>query len=143
MFPWLKTLFEQPPPKPPAEYRHDRFGVLLGEEGLWHGKVQQDGREIPFVVAGTEDAPDPRLLDRLLELLPRLDELVDGALRLLVPPDPPVPVRPSDFTFQSIVLLWPKPPDAFYLTFELRGDEGSIWRVEFHDGNPTYTGRDS
>lgn len=69
MFGRLKTVFETKPPKPPVELRHPYLGLLSGEDGLWNGRVQQDGRDIPFVVAGTEAEPDPNLLDRLLKPL--------------------------------------------------------------------------
>lgn len=141
MFKWLKTVFETQPPTPPAEFRHASLGLLSGEEGLWSGRVRQHGRDIPFTVGGTEAAPDPHLLDILLGLLMRLPDLKGSALQFLCPPE--VPVEPSDFTLQSVDLLWPKKPECFTLVFTLEGDPGAIWRVEFVDGHPKYSGRDN
>jgi hypothetical protein len=105
--------------------------------------VRRHGRDIPFVVGGTEAAPDPRLLERLPSLLAELPGLEAAALGLLCPSNPPVPIEPGDFTFQSIGLFVPDKLDDFTFEFALDRDPGAIWRVEFHDGQPKYTGRDS
>jgi hypothetical protein len=143
VFGWLRAAFEARPPRPPAEFRHPDLGLLLGEEGLWSGRARRHGRDIPFVIGGTEAAPDSRLVDRLPGLLVEFPALEAAALRLLCPPDPPVPVQPGDFTFQSVDLFLPDNPDCFTFEFALDRDPGAIWRVEFHDGRPKYTGRDS
>jgi hypothetical protein len=128
--------------KSPVEIQHPHLGLVSGEDGLWTGRVQQDGRDIPFVVAGTEAGPDPHLLERLLDLLTNFRDVEACALQFLCPQDPAVPAKPGDFTFQSFDLLWPQKPECFTLEFALDGDDGSIWRVEFHNGHPYYTGRD-
>lgn len=140
MFKWLKAVFQTRPPDPPAEFRHASLGVLSGEEGLWSGRVREHGRDIPFVVGGSEAAPDPHLPDVLLGLLTTLPDLEASILEFLCPPQ--APVKPSDFTFQSVDLLWPQRPECFTLEFALEGDLGAIWRVEFVDGEPKYSGRD-
>jgi hypothetical protein len=140
MFKWIKKLFEPKPPEPPQEFQHEQLGVLLGEEGLWSGRVQRHGRDIPFVVGGTEAAPDRHLLDVLLGLLMKFPDLEASALQFLCPPE--APVEPNDFTFQSIDVLSPKRPGCFTLEFSLEGDDGAIWRVEFEGEQPKYTGRD-
>lgn len=132
---WFKTLFEK---KPPAEFQHAELGSLVCDEGLWSGSAQRDGRHIPFVVAGTEAAPDPVLLDRLLSILTRFREFETCARHFLCPPG--VPVKPEDFTFQSVDLL--TRPDCCTFEFALEGDAGAIWRVEFENEQPKYTGRD-
>ncbi len=143
MFDWLKAIFEVRSSKSPAEFRHSELGLLLGEEGLWRGQVRRHGRDISFVVCGTETVPNPRLLERIPNLLAEFPGLEVAALQLLCPPDPPVPIEPSEFTFQSVGLFVPDKPNDFTFEFALDRDPGAIWRVEFHDGQPRYTGRDS
>lgn len=141
MFRWLKATFKA---KPPVQFLHPTFGLLSYENRLWSGQVHHHGRLIPFVVAGSEATPDPVLLDRLTAILAEFLELEAGALRLLCPQEKPFPgVQPADFTFQSVDLLWSDKPDCFTFTFDLDGDPGAIWRVEFEEGKPKYTGRDS
>jgi hypothetical protein len=125
---------------PSVPFRHVALGVLSGEEGLWSGGARQRGREIAFVVAGTESEPDARLLDALPGVLTRLPDLEPVALAFLCVPE--APVEASQFTLESVNLLWPQRPDRFTLEFTLEGDPGAIWRVEFTDGRPLYSGRD-
>jgi len=141
VFKWLKTVFETRPSSVPDEFQHASLGLLSGEEGLWSGRVQQDGRDIPFVVGGSEAAPDPHLLDVLQGLLVKLPDLEASALQFLCPPE--APVEPGDFAFQSVDLLSPKRPECVTLEFALEGDPGAIWRVEFADGQPKFSGRDN
>jgi hypothetical protein len=141
MFHWLKAIFTPRPPRPPVEIRHPDLGLLRGEEGLWNGTVSRHGRDIPFTIAGTADQPDAVLLNRLMEVLADFPALEASGRRFLCPPGGPA--TPDDFTFQAVSVLWPDKPDWFTLEFDLAGDPGSIWRVEFHDGEPRYTGRDS
>lgn len=143
MLEWLAKRFSTHPPDPPAESMHREFGLLLGEEGLWSGTACQHGREIRFTIAGTGAGPDPRLLDRLPRILSDFSRLESSARELLCPPDASLSAAPGDFTFRSVDLLWPDEPDCFTFEFALDGDEGAIWRVEFHQGQPKYTGRDS
>lgn len=140
MLKWLKRVFQASPSNPPAEFRHASLGLLSGEEGLWSGRVQQHGRDIPFTVAGTEAAPNPHLLEILLGLLTKLPDLEGIAREFLRPPQ--VPVKPNGFTFQAIELLWPEKPQCFTLVFALEGDPGAVWRAEFANGQPKYSGRD-
>jgi hypothetical protein len=138
---WLKAIFTPRPPRPPVEVRSPDLGVLRGEDGLWNGRVFRHGRDIPFTVAGTADEPDAGLLDRLAAVLADFPALEASARQFLCPPD--APVTPDNFTFQAVSVLWPDRPDYFTLEFDLSGDPGSIWRVEFQDGQPKSTGRDS
>jgi len=126
------------------QFLHPTFGPLSYADPLWSGQVRRHNRVIPFVVHGSESGPDLVLLDRLSRILNEFLSLDAGALKLLCPQDGPFPgVKPADLTFQSVDLLWPNKPDCFTFVFDLKGDPGAIWRVEFEDGQPKYTGRDS
>ena len=114
------------PPNPSSVIRHPHLGVLSGADGLWSGCIRLHDRDIPFLVAGTEARPEPHLLDSLLDLLTKFNDLEASALQFLCPPNPPVAVKPGDFTFQSFDLLWPEKPECFTFEFALEGDGGAI-----------------
>ena len=139
MFHWFKKVIEAPAPRPPAEFHHPELGRLTGEDQIWTGQVRRHERDIRFAIAGSATAPDPHLLTRLPALLDDFPTLEASALDFLCTPD--VPVSRGDFTFQCLTLY--AMADVFTFEFDLAGDPGSIWRVEFHDGKPKYTGRDS
>jgi len=113
---------------------------LTFDSGLWSGKIHRHGREIPFVLAGTESGPNSTLVDALLSLLGGFQQTESTALQFLCSPG--VPVTAKEFTFQSLNFLWPETPDRFTLEFTLQGDTYAIWRVDFEAGSPKYTGRD-
>ena len=140
MFQRLKALFEKRPLPEPPEFRHPDLGLLTFDSGLWSGKVHWDGRDISFVISGTESSPDSILTNALLSLLNRFPQTESSALQFLCSPD--VPVTINEFTFQSVNFLWPDTPDNFTLEFTLEGDPYAIWRVEFESGQPKYSGRD-
>lgn len=141
MFGRLKKLFEKKPPAPPPELHHPILGVMTCDDGLWSGTIHRDGRDIPFTIGGTCACPDSRLVDALLRLLDHFPEAERAALQLLCPADAE-PVKPSDFTFECVDFLFPEKPNAFTFEFTMQGDPDAIWRVEFEDGKPKYTGRD-
>ena len=138
MFRAVKALFLK---KPAPELRHPELGVLIFDSDLWSGKVQHDGRDIPFVVGGTALGPNPILLDRLRNLLAGFRDVEVKAVHFLCPQE--APVSPSEFRFHSVDFLWPDRPDCFVMEFTFEGDVWAIWRVEFNEGEPKYTGRDS
>jgi len=126
--------------KSPVEFVHPEFGVLSLDSGLWSGKVQRDGRDIRFCIAGTSTAPDDGLLGQLRDLLGRFAEVERAAMDFLRMQAPAL--RSREFTFYSIDFLWEEKPDAFAMEFRLAGDEYGIWRVEFDRGQPKSVGRD-
>ncbi|HSY17339.1 MAG TPA: hypothetical protein VK815_03355 [Candidatus Acidoferrales bacterium] len=137
MFERFKSLFAA---KPPVEYVHPEFGVLVLDSELWSGKVHRDGRDIRFYVGGTATTPDDELLDRFRDLLGRFAEVERKALDFIRTKEPTV--RLGDFTFYSLDFLWEDKPDIFAMEFERAGDDDGIWRVEFERGEPKFVGRD-
>jgi hypothetical protein len=138
MFEWLKKLFKS---KPPAQFHHPNLGLMTEmDPGLWSGRIEHAGREIEFVLSGSEMVPDAGLTARLQEALRRIDAIEQSALDFLCTQK--TLFKPGDFTFQSINFLWEKKPDVFTLEFSMAGDEHGIWRVEFENDQPRHIGRD-
>lgn len=136
MFKNLKTLSA---PKRSVEFRDPEFGVLTCNSDLWSGEAQRDGTRIRFCIGGTDTTPDAGLLDRVRELVRRFPEVERRALDFLCTQD--ASVRPGEFAFESLNLLWEDKPHLYTLEFTLTGDDG-IWRVEFESDLPKYVGRD-
>ena len=137
MFQRLKALFEK---RPLPEFRHSELGLLTFDSGLWSGKVRRGGRDISFVISGTESSPDSILTNALLSLLHRFPQTESRALQFLYSLDASVAI--NEFTFQSVNFLCLETPDNFTLEFTLKGGSYAIWRVEFESGQPKYSGRD-
>jgi hypothetical protein len=121
---------------------HDPLlGTLTCDEGrLWHGEIRIDGRRIKFWISGTQAAPSPILHDKARHELgdfKRHEAAAVGFLRALLPPR-----EQAVFTSSGIGFTWERFPDSFYMEFDLEGDSGAIWRVEFAGGIPKYSGRD-
>ena len=134
----LKSLFAKPPP---PEFRDSELGLLtLDCGGVWIGKVQRDGREIRFTVAGTDTVPDPGLLGRVRALLPRFFDVERSAMEFLRSRESGL--RQARFDFYSFEFLWEDKPDDFAFEFLSDGDDSRVWRVEFLAGQPHQTGFD-
>ena len=69
--------------QPPRSFHSPEFGTMTGEDGTWQGEVTRDGREIPFVLEGTETQPDDQHLEQLRQLLTRFPQEEKRALDFL------------------------------------------------------------
>ncbi len=126
--------------RPPRTIQHPRWGTLISEYDIWSGMVRQGGRDIPFLIGGPGDAPDPRLLEQLEKLLGRFEELERRALAFLREREPDLgDVR---FKFYGLNLTDEHRPEDFTFEFLAHGDDSFVWRVDFVSGEPKYTGMD-
>jgi len=126
--------------KPRRKFQHPEFGVLTLDGELWNGKAGRNANEIPFLVAGSDSAPDSGLMQRLSWFLDNFTELERIALNFIRKQEPEV--RHGKFTFTSVSFLWEERPKQFAMEFDLAGDDDGIWRVEFDDNQPQFLGRD-
>ncbi|MGV3771650.1 MAG: hypothetical protein ACO1QB_02030 [Verrucomicrobiales bacterium] len=122
------------------DYQSEKFGLLTSEMDVWSGKTNINGLEVPFSIGGSEESPDPKLLDRLESILSRFQQVHKIALDYLLKENPSS--VPLEFSFLDIDILYPEDPDHFTFSFALKGDEEGIWRVEFENDSPVFTGRD-
>jgi len=136
MFERLKALLTR---RPRAQVQHPEFGLLTFCSGQWRGQIQHQGKEIRFALAGSEAAPDARLLDQLHALLNRFPQAQQSALDFLCAQRRLF--KPRDFTVRSVNFLSPDRPDIFGMEFSVAGDESGRWRVEFDQGQPKHMAR--
>jgi hypothetical protein len=142
MFGFGKKLLEK---KPALTFEDSQFGSLIFDSDLWNGKAQIGGKEICFVVDGSDAAPDRVLLEQVRRVVDQFTKIEQSAINFLCVQQPETvkkAVEPGDFTFTSLNFLWADKPDIYALEFSLKGDEAAIWRVEFEKDQPKYSGRD-
>lgn len=138
MFKRLKALLTR---SPRAQVQHPEFGLMTFYSGLWSGQIQHQGKEIFFTMAGSEVAPSPALLQQLRSFLNRSNQLEASALDFLCAQKRLF--NPRDFTFERVKFLWLDKPDVFAMEFFMEGDLDGIWRVEFEQGQPKKTAKES
>jgi hypothetical protein len=137
MFGRLKSLFAA---KPPLEFQHPKFGIIINDCGIWSGKVKHDSKVIQFYVGGTATKPDSELLKRIQGVADNFQEIENLALEFIRLESPAL--KDGKFTFYSLNFLWEDKPDIYAMEFSLEGDEDGIWRVEFSGKQPQSVGRD-
>jgi hypothetical protein len=126
--------------KPGREFQHLALGTIVHEDGLWNGSAHRKGRDIPFLVAGTDTEPDPRLLDRLQSILGRFTDVEQRALSFLRSQESET--RNMALDFYMLDVADKNYPDDFTLEFVGEADGDRVWRVEFEAGQPKSTGFD-
>ena len=122
------------------EFEHPGLGTIVHEDGLWHGLVHRNDREIPFLIAGSDTEPDPGLLGRLQSVLSRFSTVEEQALRFLRSREGETREMPLDLYMLDVVEE--NCPDGFTLEFVGEADGDRVWRVEFENGKPKSTGFD-
>lgn len=126
--------------KPTRKVQHPRLGMLASEGSLWAGVVRRDGRDIRFLVGGSENAADERLLSQVENIIGSFAESERRAVDFLRNRE--ACVRDSHLDFYMLVVSDRGRPDHFTFEFVERGDDSREWRVEFIAGEPTHTGFD-
>ena len=126
--------------KPARKIQHPDLGLLTADGNLWMGEVQCGGRGIPFVVGGTESAPDESRLAQVQDLLQRLPDLDRRAVEFLRSREPEI--RQARVEFYELDVTEQEHGDDFTLEFVADGDGDRVWRVKFEDGLPKSTGFD-
>ena len=121
MFSRLKTLFAKPPPR---EFLDSELGMLTLDCGVWIGTVDQDGRNLRFMVAGTEAAPDTGLLGRVHGLLARFTDTERIAMDFLRSRESKL--HDAKLNFYSFEFLWEDRPDDFAFEFLAGGDDSRV-----------------
>jgi|JI10StandDraft_1071094.scaffolds.fasta_scaffold446282_2 hypothetical protein len=126
--------------KPKPKFRHSELGVFTSDGHLWTCEILRDGRELHFVIGGTEDAPSQLLLTQAQSLLGRFAAVEQRAIEFLRNRESEV--RDAALDFYLLDLTDEKRPDDFTFEFVEPGDASRIWRVEFVGGEPKETGFD-
>ena len=126
--------------KPRRQVMHPDFGTLTSEGSVWEGTAQHAKRGIPFVVGGTEAAPDDRLLAQLRHILPQFEELERRAMEYLRRGEPDLTGPQLDLYMLEIIDE--DNPEHFTFEFIANGDDSGVWRVAFVAGEPRSIGYD-
>jgi len=126
--------------KPKRQFRHSEFGVFTSDGDLWRCEFKGDGRELRFVIGGTEDRPSQRLLVKAQSILGRfaaVEQRANEFLRSRV-----TEVRDATLDFYLLTITDETCPDDFTFEFIDPSAESRTWRVEFVGGEPRHTGFD-
>ena len=128
---------------PVREIQHPQLGLLTSagtESSLWEGRARIDGRDIPFVIGGSETAPDDRLVAQLQSIMARFGSLERQAIEFLRSRESEV--RDSKLVTYLLDLSDERRHDDFTFEFIDSVNDSQVWRVEFVDGEPKRTGFD-
>jgi hypothetical protein len=132
-------VFRRKERRPKPQIVHPQLGLLVHDESLWSGQTDRGQEKLYFCIKGGPEAPDEGLVAALQDKLASIDRWERTALDFLCRDER---LDPEPFTLESLDFLWEDKPDSFVLEFSLEGDPDGIWRVEFEDNQPAYTGRD-
>jgi hypothetical protein len=129
--------------KPVREIQHPQLGLLASsgpDFSLWEGRTRIDGRDIPFVIGGSETAPDERLVAQLQSIIARFGSLERQAIEFLRSRESDV--RDSKLVTYLLDVSDERRHDDFTFEFVDSANDSQVWRVEFVDGEPKHTGFD-
>ena len=142
---FFANIFGRPKRQAPEPLQHPGLGELVwNQDGWWEGSVDHQGTPVAVSVGGDEAGPRPDMATAAVATLSVLEDNSQKAVRFLLADLPKLGARiePSQFTLKGVCHLWLDRPQDFWREFDLEGDPHAIWRVEFEDGNPRYSGRD-
>jgi len=123
--------------------QHPQLGLLTSAEtdsSLWEGKARIDGRDIPFIIGGSETAPDERLVAQLQSIMARFGSLERQAIEFLRRRESEV--RDAKLETYLLDLSDERRHDDFTFEFVDSASDSQVWRVEFVAGEPRHTGFD-
>jgi len=125
--------------KPAQVVHHPEFGVLTSDGDLWEGIAHSAGRDVRFVVCGTDLAPDETMLRRVSEIVVHFAETEGQALAFLRDREPDAREATLDFYVLDVA-----DDVSFTMEFVAQDDDwvDRVWRVEFESGVPMRTGFD-
>jgi hypothetical protein len=129
--------------KPVRELQHPQLELLTSsgtDSSLWEGRARIDDRDVPFIIAGSETAPDDRLVAQLQSIMARFGSLERQAIEFLRSRESEV--RDSKLVTYLLVVSDERRHDDFTFEFIDSANDSQVWRVEFVDGEPKHTGFD-
>jgi hypothetical protein len=127
--------------KPVRKVHHPQLGLLTSygtDSSLWTGEIRIDDRDIPFLISGNAAVPDERLVARLQSIRTRFSSLEHEAVEFLRNRE--AEVREAKLDLCCIEVTEECRPQNFTLEFADSANDMGVWRVEFVDGKPEYTG---
>ena len=129
--------------KPLRKIQHPQLGLLTSAEtdsSLWEGQARIDGRDIPFIIGGSETAPDERLVAQLQGIMARFGSLERQAVEFLRSRESEV--RDAKLDTYLLDVTDERRQDDFTFEFIDSANDSQVWRVEFVAGEPRHTGFD-
>lgn len=136
---WLEYRRDEKLPR--TQFTHPTLGPMTGHQGVWSGTATTDGGPIGFFVSGDDRRPDQEELATVERVLESLDTHRRVALECLAQSEDARELATHSRTFKLEAIQSLSGSD-FCLEFQLDGDLDGVWRVEFKDGRPVFTGRD-
>ena len=115
--------------KPHPVFEHPTLGPFSVEGGVWKASIPQGTGSLELSLAGSESAPDEKLLASASALLARFSEVKETALAFLLSQEE-APNK-EDFTCYDLELLREDCPDHFSLrtcpeSLALRPEPGAL-----------------
>jgi hypothetical protein len=129
--------------QPIHRIQHPQLGLLTADESddtLWTGQARIEGRNIPFVLAGSATAPDERLAGQLQSVTARFGSLERQALEFVRGRESEA--RDAALDFYMLDVSDERHPEDFTFEFVDGSDDSRVWRFEFADREPRETGFD-
>lgn len=125
---------------------HSALGRMTLHKPIWSGEYERGDRKLAFYVPGSLEGPSPNLLPAILRILEDSDDTTRSAIEYLIATqskDPLLSKRkldPDMFKLESMGCIDENSPEEFALEFELDGEPNGVWRVEFKNGTPVFSG---
>ena len=123
--------------KPIRKIQHPQLGLLTSDETdetLWTGQTGTEGCKIPFLLGGSADGPDQRLVSQLQSILGRFTDLESQAIEFLHSRESEI--RGAQLNLYLLELSNKQRPKDFTFEFVDSANDSRIRRVEFVDGKP-------
>ena len=132
----IQRMIEGEPSDVPV-YIHPRFGPMFYiDTGLWEGEVGC----YEIFVSGDEELPDLDCCEAARQRLIQM-HTTHCEVRSWLAPRLPQGIAASDFEIKSMSFVGPNHAEEYSFELTRKGDEHSIWRLEFVEGRPTSLSR--